>query len=121
MKKNDAYRTLVDGSVLTVVVTEGQYFAKLSTDTTGQGFDEDQGPVEDNETAEDIAAWLEDILNDNYLSYLSLLEERDGVKVSADTEYWYVDFGFGMGAGAYLKSDWTLNEAIEDQRNFKME
>lgn len=119
MKKENAYRTLIDGSELTVTVAEGQYFAKLSTDTTGRGFDEDQGYVEEGETAEDIAAWLEDILNDNYMSYLAVAEEKENLKVSADTEYWYVDFGFGPGI--YLKSDWTLDEAIKDQRNLKME
>ena len=34
-----------------------------------------------------------------------------------DRHNYYVDFNCGLGEGIYPKSEWTLEEAIEDQYN----
>lgn len=38
------------------------------------------------------------------------------IKISEDRGFWYVDFRTGLGTCAYPKSDFTLDEAIKDQR-----
>lgn len=37
--------------------------------------------------------------------------------VTEDSEYYFIDLKYGVGVGFYPKSDWTLEDAIEDQKN----
>jgi hypothetical protein len=60
-----ASRTLNDNTTLTVTVENGEYTAKLSSDTRNLGFDGDSGEVKEGETAESIANELEMWMNDN--------------------------------------------------------
>lgn len=41
--------------------------------------------------------------------------------VSENEESWFVDLNTGMGEAEYPKADFSLDEAIEDQINWKME
>lgn len=41
--------------------------------------------------------------------------------ISENHESWFVDLGTGLGEAEYYKTDWTLDEAIEDQVNMKLE
>ena len=43
------------------------------------------------------------------------------VKTSEDNDYWYVDFRTGAGEALYPKTDWTLEEALEDQYRLDQE
>ena len=58
-------RNLNDGSVLTVTIENGNYSAKVSTDTRNLGFEGDNGEVKENETADSIADELANWMNDN--------------------------------------------------------
>ena len=37
------------------------------------------------------------------------------VNITEDSEYYHIDFRTGLGEAHYLKSDWTLEEALKDQ------
>jgi hypothetical protein len=58
-------RTLTDNTTLTVVVDNGEYTAKVSSDTRNLGFEGDSGKVKEGETADSIADELEMFMNDN--------------------------------------------------------
>ena len=51
-------------------------------------------------------------------------KEVDGFEnavISEDEESYFVDLGTGLGEAEYPKSDFTLDQAIEDQVNMKLE
>lgn len=58
-------RKINDGSILTVIVKNGEYVAKLSDDARHLGFEGDSGEVREGETTESIADELEMWMNDN--------------------------------------------------------
>ena len=58
-------RTLSDNTTLIVIVENGEYIAKVSSDTRNLGFDGDSGLVKEGETAETIADEIEMYMNDN--------------------------------------------------------
>ena len=60
-----ASRTLNDNTTLTVTIENGEYTAKLSSDTRNLGFEGDSGEVKEGETADSIADDLEMWMNDN--------------------------------------------------------
>lgn len=41
--------------------------------------------------------------------------------ISEDEESYFIDLGTGLGEAEYPKSDFTLDQAIEDQVNMKLE
>ena len=41
--------------------------------------------------------------------------------VMEDSENWFIDLGLGLGFAQYHKCDFTLDEAIADQSEWKME
>lgn len=41
--------------------------------------------------------------------------------ISENEESWFVDLRTGLGEGEYPKNSFTLDEAIEDQINLKIE
>ena len=41
--------------------------------------------------------------------------ENYHVNITEDSEYYHIDFRTGSGEAHYLKSDWTLEEALKDQ------
>lgn len=41
--------------------------------------------------------------------------------ISENEESYFVDLGTGLGEAEYPKSDFTLDQAIEDQVNMKLE
>ena len=41
--------------------------------------------------------------------------ENYHVNITEDSEYYHIDFRTGLGESHYLKSDWTLEEALKDQ------
>lgn len=41
--------------------------------------------------------------------------------ISENEESYFVDLGTGLGEAEYQKSDFTLDQAIEDQVNMKLE
>ena len=64
MKKVE--RTLTNGEVLTVEVSgENTYKAHVSSDTSNQGFEGDNGPIKMGETLDSIADEIESWMNDN--------------------------------------------------------
>lgn len=44
----------------------------------------------------------------------------DNAVISENEEYYFVDLRTGNGEGTYLKSDYTLEEAINDQINLQL-
>lgn len=49
--------------------------------------------------------------------YIEVKYKEYNVRVREDFNHYYIDFNTGLGAGIYLKSDWTLEEALNDQYN----
>ena len=45
----------------------------------------------------------------------------DYATISESNESWFVDLGLGLGEAEYYKSDWTLEEAIQDQIDLRLE
>lgn len=41
--------------------------------------------------------------------------------VTEDSEYWFIDLKTGAGIGFYPKSDWTLEESLQDQKKVNTE
>lgn len=41
--------------------------------------------------------------------------------ISEDEKYYYIDLRTGMGEALYCKDDFTLDEAINEEINFKFE
>ena len=60
-----ASRTLTDNTILTVAIKNGEYTARVSSDTRNLGFEGDSGKVKEGETADLIANELEIWMNDN--------------------------------------------------------
>ena len=64
-------------------------------------------------------------------SLITILEDKteidqkvDGYNnatISENHESWFVDLGLGLGEAEYYKSDWTLEEAIQDQIDLRLE
>lgn len=50
-----------------------------------------------------------------YVKSYSMDYENYHVNITEDSEYYHIDFCTGLGEAHYLKSDWTLEEAIKDQ------
>lgn len=49
------------------------------------------------------------------------VEGFENATISEDEESWFIDLGTGLGEAEYPKCDFTLDQAIEDQINWKME
>lgn len=49
------------------------------------------------------------------------VEGFENAIISENEESWFVDLRTGMGEAEYPKCDFTLEQAIEDQINWKME
>ena len=49
--------------------------------------------------------------------YIDVKYKKINVRVREDFDNYYIDFRTGLGEGIYLKSDWTLEEALNDQYN----
>lgn len=49
------------------------------------------------------------------------VEEFEYAIISENEKSWFVDLGTGLGEGEYPKCDFTLDEAIADQVNWKLE
>ena len=50
-----------------------------------------------------------------YVKSYSIDYENYHVNITEDSEYYHIDFRTGLGEAHYLKSDWTLEEALKDQ------
>lgn len=50
-----------------------------------------------------------------YVKSYSMDYENYHVNITEDSEYYHIDFCTGLGEAHYLKSDWTLEEALKDQ------
>lgn len=50
-----------------------------------------------------------------YVKSYSMDYENYHVNITEDSEYYHIDFRTGLGEAHYLKSDWTLEEALKDQ------
>jgi len=60
-------RTLTDNSILTVVIENNEYSAKVSTDIRNLGFEGDYGKVKKGETSDSIADEIEMWMEDNLM------------------------------------------------------
>lgn len=49
------------------------------------------------------------------------VEGFENAIISESEESWFVDLCTGLGEAEYSKCDFTLDQAIEDQINWKME
>lgn len=49
------------------------------------------------------------------------VEGCENAIISENEDSWFVDLRTGLGEAEYPKEDFTLDEAIEDQVNWKME
>lgn len=49
------------------------------------------------------------------------VEGFENAIISENEESWFVDLCTGLGEAEYSKCDFTLDQAIEDQINWKME
>lgn len=49
------------------------------------------------------------------------IEGFENAIISENEESYFVDLGTGLGEAEYPKADFTLDEAIIDQTNWKME
>lgn len=56
-----------------------------------------------------------------YVKSYSMDYENYHVNITEDSEYYHIDFCTGLGEAHYLKSDWTLEEAIKDQEDIYKE
>lgn len=56
-----------------------------------------------------------------YVKSYSMDYENYHVNITEDSEYYHIDFCTGLGEAHYLKRDWTLKMAIEDQENIYKE
>ena len=50
-----------------------------------------------------------------YVKSYSMVYGNYLVNITEDSEYYHIDFRTGLGEAHYLKSDWTLEEALKDQ------
>lgn len=73
-----------------------------------------------NEDEDTAVEFFTGYLNEYVKSY-SLNYENYHVNITEDSEYYHIDFCTGLGEAHYLKSDWTLEMAIEDQENIYKE
>ena len=67
-----------------------------------------------NEDEATAVAFFTGYLNEYVKSY-SIDYENYHVNITDDSEYYHIDFCTGLGEAHYLKSDWTLEEALKDQ------
>lgn len=49
------------------------------------------------------------------------VDNRQEEVISEDDENWYIDAKRGLGVAAYPKNGFSEREALEDQRNFRIE
>ena len=49
------------------------------------------------------------------------IEGYPEAKVRDDNESWFIDLNTGLGEAEYPKNQFTLDEAVDDQVNWKME
>ena len=69
---------------------------------------------------------IERLFKANHIRFIRMnVTEREykGYKftITEDEQYYYINFNTGLGDGVYDKSDWTLDEALEDQANIYKE
>jgi hypothetical protein len=50
-----------------------------------------------------------------------ILNQNDKCSVKEDDSNWYIDMNNGLGEATYPKEAFTLEEAISDQKNLKIE
>lgn len=50
-----------------------------------------------------------------------VVEGFENAIISENEESWFIDLKTGLGEAEYPKSDFTLDKAIEEQVNWKME
>lgn len=67
-----------------------------------------------NESQEIAEAFFAGYFKEYVKSY-SMDYENYHVNITEDSEYYHIDFRTGLGEAHYLKSDWTLEEALKDQ------
>ena len=83
--------------------------------------------MKDGEVIYDDSAWeelnggretAEDFFCEYLKEYMKAYEQQyDGYNVSIieDSEYYHINFNTGLGEAHYPKSDWSLEDALEDQ------
>ena len=66
--------------------------------------------IYDDPACEDLNGYFKECVKSYSMDY-----ENYHVNITEDSEYYHIDFCTGLGEAHYLKSDWTLEEAIKDQ------
>ncbi len=75
----------------------------------------DDSACEDvNEDKETAVAFFVEYLKEYMKSY-TVDYDNHHVNVIEDDKYYHIDFRTGLGEAHYRKSDWTLDEALENQ------
>ena len=67
-----------------------------------------------NEDEATAVAFFNGYFKEHVKSY-SMDYENYHVNITEDSEYYHIDFCTGLGEAHYIKSDWTLEEALKDQ------
>jgi hypothetical protein len=49
------------------------------------------------------------------------VDNRQEEEISEDEENWYIDAKRGLGVATYPKNQFTWKEALEDQRNYRIQ
>lgn len=67
-------------------------------------------------------AQIEKLLTANHVRFIKMnVKEREyngyKITIAESSQFYYINFNTGLGDGIYDKADWTLDDAIEDQKN----
>ena len=57
-----------------------------------------------------FTGYFKEYVKSHFIDY-----ENYHVNITEDSEYYHIDFCTGLGEAHYIKSDWTLEEALKDQ------
>ena len=72
--------------------------------------------------SEEANDWYKELTGESNETVLDIhVEGFENAVISEDNNYYYVDLRTGLGKAEYPKDSFTLEEAIRDQREYKLE
>lgn len=89
----------------------------IYTDDSSIGYDDEDFATDGKHILSLTSNGFEVLPNDGQ----DIIHNGTDITVREDGENFYVDFNTGLGEGIYLKEDWTLKKAIDDQENIYTE